>query len=649
MTPTAQTTLTASLHAALAASVVAASANAIVGLGPDGQIETWNPGAELLYGYSPAEALGNNISMLFPPGREHELSQLLRKVAGHERVAERQTVRRRKDGALIEVSVTALPVTDASGRVIGFSTIAGEVTDRRRIESARERALTDLEEAQRLAKLGSWSWEPRTDEASWSPQMYEIFGRDESLGPATGDELLAYVHPDDRECVASGYAQAFGGGHGFELDYRIVAGDGAERTLHAVGREDGERAGWYVGTIQDVSEQRAAQRELLDATARAESANRAKSEFLARMSHELRTPLNTIIGFGQLLELEGLGPRERSHVSLVLKEARHLLELINAVLDVAKTEAGQITISPEPVALADSIRYVFALVARLAHEHDVRLQLHAGGSADDARVHADRNRLNQVLLHLVSNAIKYNRAGGRVDVSFARTSAGRVRTSIADTGIGIGPDQLTRLFEPFERLGAEVSEVEGTGLGLTLSRGLVEAMGGTIEVSSQIGAGTTFVVELAAAHPPRADADQSAREGELPELGSPHGLRARIIYIEDNVSNLTLVARILDRHPGVELIPAMQAAIGLELAREHHPDLVVLDLHLPDMPGTEALKRLKADYPEVPVVVLTADAREGQEALVRRLGAADFLTKPLDVARFVNVLAANLSSPADRQ
>ncbi len=368
------------------------------------------------------------------------------------------------------------------------------------------------------------------------------------------------------------------------------------------------------------------------------------------MSHELRTPLNTIIGFGQLLELEALGPRERHHVGLILKEARHLLELINAVVDVAKIEAGQITIVPEPIVLIESIRYVLALVAGLAHERDVSLELDTGGLAGEGRVHADRSRLNQVLLNVLANAIKYNRPGGRVDVSFALTSTGRVRTSIADTGIGIEPDRLQKLFDPFERLGAELTEVEGTGLGLTLSRGLIEAMGGTIEVSSQPGSGSTFVIELAASQRPSAETAQNAHEAQLPALGSPHGMRSRIIYIEDNVSNLTLVARILDRHPGVELIPAMQAAIGLELAREHHPDLIVLDLHLPDMPGTEALKRLKADHPDVPVVVLTADAREGQEARVRQLGADDYLTKPLDVPRFVEALAAHLSAPdSDRR
>ena len=241
-----------------------------------------------------------------------------------------------------------------------------------------------------------------------------------------------------------------------------------------------------------------------------------------------------------------------------------------------------------------------------------------------------------------SNAIKY-RPGGRVDVSFAITDGGRARITFTDTGIGIAPEQLTKLFEPFERLGAEYTEVEGTGLGLALSKRLIEAMGGSIEVSSKPEIGTTVTVELAGASEPAANQQPDVGDRELPELGGEDERRV-ILYIEDNLSNLTLVERILGRYRAVELIPAMQGRLGLELAREHRPDLIVLDLHLPDMPGGEVLKRLKADEPtrEIPVVVLTADASASQAKHVKALGAADYLTKPLDVPQFLETVAVNL-------
>ena len=448
--------------------------------------------------------------------------QIARMLAGQP-AYQYETRRRRKDGTIIEVLMTISP-WQLDGEVVGVTGISIDLTERKRVERAREQALADLQEAQRIAGVGSWAWDPSTDQASWSAQMYEIFGRDPVLGPVTGEALLEYVAPEDRERVAAGYAQVLGGGPRFELDYRINAGDGVQRTLHADGHADSSRPGGYVGTVQDVTEQRRAERErieLLEASARAESANRAKSEFLARMSHELRTPLNSIIGFSQLVELDGLAPQQSEHVGYVLKAAGHLLELINEVLELARIEAGQMTISPEPVALADTIREVLALVAPLARDRDVTLRNDTAGLAHDGHVHADRHRLKQVLLNVLSNAIKYNRPGGRVDVSFQITPAGRVRTTIADTGIGIHPDQLAKLFEPFERLGAELTQVEGTGLGLALSKGLIEAMGGTIDVDSDPGTGTAVTIELAGAEPPGAKHEPGPQDRELADLAGP--------------------------------------------------------------------------------------------------------------------------------
>ena len=476
--------------------------------------------------------------------------------------------------------------------------------------------------------------------------MYEIFGRDPLRGPATSEEFLEYVHPDDREQFEDTVARMLAGVPVFDHAHRIIAGDDVQRTVRVTAQADPTRPGCYAGTIQDITEQRQAEAErieLLEESARAESANRAKTELLARTSHELRTPLNAIVGFSQLVELDGLAPRQREHIGYVLKATRHLLALINEVLELERIETGQMTISPEPVALADTVREALALVAPLARDRDVTLRYNPDGLGHDGHVHADRQRLKQVLLNLLANAIKYNRPGGRVDISFAITPTGRVRTTIADTGIGIARDEISKLFEPFERLGAERTQIEGTGLGLALSKGLTEAMGGTIEVDSDPGIGSAFTVELAGVQHPATEHKPDVPE--LPEIGGQHPNRQTILYIEDNLSSLTLVERILERYAAVELIPAMQATLGLELARDHHPDLIVLDLHLPDMPGTEVLTRLKADANtrEIPVIVLTADANGRQSERVRQLGAIDYLSKPLDVPKFIEIIANNLA------
>ena len=553
-----------------------------------------------------------------------------------------------EDGRVARVGGDIVDITERHRAEEEIRTLNAELEQRVATRTADlERVNEALEQAQRLARVGSWTWDPRAEQVTWSAQMYELFGRDPAAGPAVGDALLAYVHPEDRERVSERYGPGADSAGEFELEFRIRSEHGQERVLHAVGREVPSRPDGYQGTFQDVTAQRRAEQErlaLLEQSTRADSANRAKSEFLARMSHELRTPLNSILGFSQLLELEGLEPRESDNVGYILKAGEHLLELVNEVLDLAQIESGQMTISPEPVALADAIRDALALLAPTARERDVSLHADTSGLADDGHVYADRFRFQQVLLNLLSNAIKYNRPSGRVDISFHVTQARRVRTVIADTGIGIQPEHQATLFEPFERLGAELTEVEGTGLGLSLSKGLIEAMGGTIEVDSTAGAGTTFVIELAEAEPPANQCQPGPGDTELAELGGPGAKRHTILYIEDNLSNLTLVSRMLERHDGIQLISAMQGTLGLELARQHHPDLIVLDLHLPDISGADVLKRLKADHPDIPVIVLTADATTRQAESIRSLGAADYLTKPIDVPRFYEAITTNLTA-----
>ena len=426
---------------------------------------------------------------------------------------------------------------------------------------------------------------------------------------------------------------------------QIAAGDLAARAKPGGPSEIAELVGSFNAMAEALQHGHG---ELVAATDRADSASVAKSEFLSRMSHELRTPLNAVIGFGQLLELDQLDERQHEHIEHILKAGRHLLELINEVLEISRIEAGQLALSPEAVPLRETVREVLALVTPLAAQRDVHLNADMTGLQEDGHVHADRQRLRQVLLNLLSNAIKYNRAGGRVDVSFQRTETGTVRTVVADTGIGIESRQLARAFEPFDRLGAEGSDVEGTGLGLTLSKRLVEAMNGSITVESELGHGTTFIVELNSADAPQVeqDAQQPSRDASLKSRIDPGATGQRLLYIEDNVSNLTLVERILERQPAVELIPAMQGSLGLDLAREHHPDLILLDLHLPDMAGDEVLRRLQADPStrHIPVVVLSADANKRQSERLLHLGASNYLTKPLDIQRFLEVIAANLNA-----
>jgi signal transduction histidine kinase/CheY-like chemotaxis protein len=386
--------------------------------------------------------------------------------------------------------------------------------------------------------------------------------------------------------------------------------------------------------------------ELREARALAEDANQAKSEFLSRMSHELRTPLNAILGFGQVLELDGLGPDQQESVDHIMHGGRHLLGLVDEILDISRIEAGTMTISVEPVEVASALGDVLRLVAPIAAEAGVELTSELP-PADEAYVLADRLRLRQVLLNVVANAVKYNHRGGWVRVSVGPGSGNRLQFRIADSGSGIPEDKLDLLFTPFERLGAELGQTEGTGLGLALSKGLMERMGGSIRAENAADGGAVFVLELdrvdSAVSDDALDAARATGE-EQPQLGA-----CTLLYIEDNLSNFQLIERVLAPQRSIRLIPAMQGGLGMELAERHKPDLILLDLHLPDVPGAVLFERLRANplTRDIPVVVVSADATERQFKRLLDAGAADYLTKPLDLRRFLEVVRRHTKPVAE--
>ncbi|MGH2688299.1 MAG: ATP-binding protein [Actinomycetota bacterium] len=384
----------------------------------------------------------------------------------------------------------------------------------------------------------------------------------------------------------------------------------------------------------------------------AERANVAKSEFLSRMSHELRTPLNAILGFSQLLEMDARDAAQRESVTQVLKAGRHLLGLIDEVLDISRIEAGRLSLSIEPVAVAETVTEVIDLIGPMATDRGVTVEA-ADVLTSPLHVLADRQRLKQVLLNIMSNAVKYNRDGGSIRVTTARPTPATVRIEVTDTGPGIAEENLPKLFAPFERIGAEQTDIQGTGLGLALSKVLAAAMGGTLGVRSTRGVGSTFWVELTEAPPEVVALDQPpARRGEAyagpVPAGPGDGERPKVLYIEDNVSNLRLIERLMDQRPGVELLTAMQGSIGLELAQTHRPRLVLLDLHLPDMTGDQVLATLRSQPAtrEIPVVIVSADATPGHVRRLLDAGAQGYLTKPLELGPLLEILDHHLRREA---
>ncbi len=382
----------------------------------------------------------------------------------------------------------------------------------------------------------------------------------------------------------------------------------------------------------------AARRESRMAQLEAERLNLAKSGFLSRVSHELRTPLNAILGFGQLLERDLIEQGERETLDQMLSAGRHLLAIVDDLLDLSRIESGDLRLSLEPVQLTEALAEAKSLITPAATSAAVGIRQRPVNV--NLYVRADRQRLIQVLLNLLSNAVKYNRRGGNVVITAGRTDAGNVRVEVADTGAGISEEALGLLFTPFERLDAASRGIEGTGLGLALARGLVESMGGSLALSSEEGVGTTVSFELPLSGTSEAAGTRShapaREEGVAPELESTgQRLRAAIsvLYIEDNPSNVRLVEKIFGLSSDLGLSVAHEGSAGVALARELRPDLILLDLHLPDIPGEQVLAAVRGDeqLAGTPVIIVSADASPVQAKRLLAAGANGYLTKPFDI------------------
>jgi PAS domain S-box-containing protein len=395
----------------------------------------------------------------------------------------------------------------------------------------------------------------------------------------------------------------------------------------------------------DITELKQNEARLRQARDEAEAANRAKSDFLSRMSHELRTPLNSIIGFAQLLQSAPERSLAGKSVEHIVNSGYHLLSLVNDVLDLSKIEAGDMTVHPRSIHCMRLLEEVVAAVRPGAEQREVSVSAEAH-DAEPAFVWADETRLRQVLLNLTANAIKYNRAGGWVRLSCQQTAHDTVTFAVQDSGQGIAADHLDDVFQPFRRLESAEVDSEGTGIGLTISRTLVELMGGRITVESELGRGSTFRVFLPVAEPADEEATPSNRVHATPS--DVRTVRADLLYVEDNPINLELVEEILQARPGIHLHKATTGAEGLRLVGEVRPDLIVLDIRLPDMDGFGILAQLKkrAETRDIPVLALTAQAMRHDVERGLQLGFRHYITKPISVSGFLHVIDTVLTEQA---
>ena len=444
--------------------------------------------------------------------------------------------------------------------------------------------------------------------------------------------------------IAPGFeALAFKASRGIEDIYELtyIRKDGSRFpaivSITALRDDYGEIIGYLlIGADNSVRKQ--VESELQNAKAAAEKANLAKSDFLSSMSHELRTPLSAILGFAQLMESGSPlpTPSQKRSIDQILKAGWYLLELINEILDLALIESGRLSLSPEPLSLAEVMHECQAMIEPQAQKRDIRMTFPQ--FEIPYFVKADRTRVKQVLINLLSNAVKYNKVGGAVVVDCTTSTAERIRISVKDTGEGLTPDKLTQLFQPFNRLGKEAGIEEGTGIGLMVSKRLVELMKGEMGVESTVGAGSVFWIELNLTAEPQPAAAEPTAVGRA-EVQADAQLRT-LLYVEDNPANLMLVEDLIARRPDIRLLSAMDGNRGIEIARASRPDVILMDINLPGISGIQALRILAEDpaTAHIPVVALSANAipRDIEKGLAA--GFFRYLTKPIKVNEFMDTL-----------
>jgi PAS domain S-box-containing protein len=642
-----------------------------------GVIQIFNVGAERMLGYTAAdvmntitpaaisdpeeliaraEALSVELGTPIEPGFEALVFKASR---GIEDIYELTYIR--KDGSRFPAVVSVTALRDERDAIIGYLLIGTDNTARKQVEAERQKLDQRLRDQQFYTRSLIESSIDALMMADPAGIITDVNKQMEALTGSTRDELIGapfkqYFTDPDRAEAAVKLVLREQKVTNYELTAR--ARDGTETVVSCNATTLFDRHDTLQGVFaaaRDVTERKRLDQalkekniELERARSLSDKANLAKSEFLSGMSHELRSPLNAILGFAQLLESGSPppAPAQEASIAQILTAGWYLLNLINEILDLSQIESGRPSLSPEPVSLGDVLRECEAMIEPQAVKSGIRVTFPE--LAIPAFVHADRTRLKQVLINLLSNAIKYNRPHGAVHVTCGAGGAHRMRISVRDTGEGLPPAKLEQLFQPFNRLGQEAGIEEGTGIGLVVSKRLVELMGGTIGVEGTVGVGNVFWIELHVAAEPRIVVHPAEPMAPLPARAELGPARHTLLYVEDNRANVQLVEQLIARRPDLALVSAGDGASGIALARIHHPSVILMDINLPGINGIQALAILRDDphTAHIPVLAISANAmahdiRKGLDA-----GFFRYLTKPIKVKEFMDALNAALDLAA---
>ena len=634
-----------------------------------GVIQIFNVGAERMLGYTAAEVMNKitpadisdpqeviarakelsaEIGTPITPGFEALVFKASR---GIEDIYELTYIR--KDGSRFPAVVSVTALRDAQDAIIGYLLIGTDNTARKQVEAEQKQLAQRLRDHQFYTRSLFESNIDALMTTDPSGIITDVNKQMEALTGCTRDELIgapfkSYFTDPDRAEASIKLVLSEKKVTNYELTARARDGKETVVSYNATTLYDRNRKLQGVfAAARDVTERNLLDQvlqeknvELKTARSVAEKANLAKSAFLSSMSHELRSPLNAILGFAQLMESDSPPPTpaQKESIAQILRAGWHLLKLIDEILDLAKVEAKQVPLSWEPVSLTEVMLECQGMIEPQAQQRGIHMTYPQ--SDIPYYVLADRTRVKQVLINLLSNAIKYNREQGTVEVKCTESTPKRIRVSVKDTGAGLNPEHLAQLFQAFNRLGQEAGGEEGTGIGLVVAKQLVELMGGDIGAESTVGVGSVFWFELNSVAEPHLSLEED--EGAvLPRPHVPHGERLHtLLYVEDNPANLKLVEQIIARHPDIRLLTAVNGNSGIEIARVSQPEVILMDINLPDISGYEALKILRSDpaTTHIPIIAISANAMPHDIERSLKAGFFRYLTKPIKVSEFMEAL-----------
>lgn len=600
---------------------------------------SWSDEIYRIFGYEPSKTLPSVdlFEVRIHPEDQTTVHHFVQKVISDKSSRGIDYRIRREDNTILWVHSEITLTTDDTGKPLALTGTLQDITERKEYEFKLSQNAARLDNAQHIARMGDYIFNLQTGDLYWSDMCYELLGFTPGTITPTPELFVERIHPDDKEHVKLMLVTAFNGNYSDKsnqhitlpkLEYRIIHTSGSLFWLQSIAYAETDINGKLLtirGTVHDITA-------LKNTEADLRQANDAKNTFLSRMSHELRTPMNAILGFSQVLDLEPLTAEQKDFVQEINRAGTHLLELINELLDLSRIESGKLAIVLQPVnvqkACTDAIQLVMSTAT--AKQITIRNECHS-----DVSIMSDSTRLKQILVNFLSNAIKYNHAGGQVILSCIKQRDSKLRLAVTDTGPGIAPEKHKYLFTPFERLGAEFTAIDGTGIGLALCKKLVELMQGEIGIVSAPGQGSTFWIEFNLIENfPEVTTRIDTKEN------SSNDLNQLALYIEDNAANLKVVEAMLRQHIGTTLLTANNGEFGLELANRYQPNVILLDIHLPGMDGYAVLTALQNDprTKHIPVIALSADAMPLDIERGLHAGFKQYLTKPIKLDELLSVL-----------